>query len=147
MKISSLKKVCLAMLPLLLGGTLSAQKIVQIESPNFAMPDDETNPARADVVIFSNLGPSASDKYDSRIFAAFPVAGKSVIGVPETWVAVNFIPKKFKRVCCWPQLTTSREPSLLTLASMAIRMAKWELHFPAGRAAQPRFLQMVSVVS
>ena len=94
MKISSLKKICLMMLPLLIGGTLSAQKIVQIESPNLAMPDNEAGSAPTDKVIFSNLGPTVADEYNAESFAAIPVVGKNVIGLTEAWVAVNFIPKR-----------------------------------------------------
>src|SRR5438046_2128336 len=76
------------------GGKTFGQNIIQIDSPNLAIPDDEAISAPTDKVIFSNLGPSATDKYDSRIFAKLSVAGKSVVGVPETWVAINFIPDK-----------------------------------------------------
>ncbi len=86
--------VGLAVFLFLTGREGLAQKIVQIESPNLALAEESGQDAAGNVVIFSNLGPSATDKYDSRTFAKRTVAGKNVIGVPETWVAVNFIPKQ-----------------------------------------------------
>lgn len=57
------------------------------------MATDEPD-AAGHVVIFSNLGPFKTDKYDSRSYAKLAVAGTSAVGVPETWVAINFIPKR-----------------------------------------------------
>ena len=82
------------MIVFLNGGTLFAQKIVQIESPNLAMEEENLDADRNSGIIFSNLGPTASDRYDSRTFAKLTVAGKGSIVEPETWVAVNFIPKR-----------------------------------------------------
>ncbi len=75
------------------GGKLFGQKIVQVESPNLAMTVAETDAGANSAVIFSNLGPTAADKYNSQTSASFTVAGKSAVFEPETWVAVNFIPK------------------------------------------------------
>ena len=83
------------MIPLALcSGNLLAQKIVRIDSPNLAMEEQEANVDRNSPIIFSNLGPTASDKYDSRTFAKLTVAGRDSLTEPETWVAVNFIPKR-----------------------------------------------------
>ena len=85
----------LTMILFLSGGTLFAQKIVQIESPNLAMAEENPDAGQNPHIIFSNLGPTASDRYDSRTFTKLAVAGNSVPGgVPETWVAINFTPKK-----------------------------------------------------
>ena len=94
MKTALLKKICLTMLPLLIGGMLWGQRVVKVDSPNLAVSDEATEAELAQGIIFSNLGPTATNKYDSRVFAKLAVAGKSVIGVPETWVAINFIPKR-----------------------------------------------------
>ncbi len=74
-------------------GTLYGREIIQFDPPNLAA-DAQTDAAGRGTIIFSNLGPSRTNAYDSRSFAKFPLAGKNVIVVPETWVAVNFIPKK-----------------------------------------------------
>lgn len=87
MKTPLLARLCLTMLPLFLGGTLWAQNIVQIDSPNLGVAEDQASADSNNVVIFSNLGSSPTDRYDSRTFAKLTVAGKSVIGVPETWQA------------------------------------------------------------
>jgi len=51
------------MIPLALcSGNLLAQKIVRIDSPNLAMEEQEANVDRNSPIIFSNLGPTASDK-------------------------------------------------------------------------------------
>ncbi|MBA3831392.1 MAG: hypothetical protein H0X34_05800 [Chthoniobacterales bacterium] len=76
------------------SGKLFGQKIVQVESPNLALADQETGASGNGTIIFSNLGPTASDRYDSRTFAKLTVAGKNALTEPETWVAVNFIPKR-----------------------------------------------------
>ncbi|MEO5719203.1 MAG: hypothetical protein ABIR29_11625 [Chthoniobacterales bacterium] len=74
-------------------GKIYGQKIVKVESPNLAV-EAQIDASGKGTIIFSNLGPTPADAYDSGSFAKFPLAGKSVIGVPETWAAINFIPKK-----------------------------------------------------
>lgn len=96
MKTSSLKLLCLTTLLLVFGlsGRLWAQKIVQVESPNFPIESQEAGARRNGVIIFSNLGPSKTDRYNTLSYAAFPVAAKNASPGPETWVAINFTPNK-----------------------------------------------------
>ena len=93
MKLPMIRNLCLTIIPLLVGGRILAQNVVQMESPNFAPASVDVNEASNNQIIFSNLGPTAQDKFNS-VDLPFPVAGKSAGGgVTEAADAIAFTPK------------------------------------------------------
>jgi hypothetical protein len=73
---------------------LCASAIAATDEITAVVPyEDEADAAQAPYIIFSNLGPSSENRYDSDGFSN-PLSGKTALGdETETWDAVRFVPK------------------------------------------------------
>lgn len=86
-----MKQIAWMMMVFLVGTVVFAQQSAPGQSTQPVASYDEGNAPEALDVIFSNLGPSRDDLYNSDA-QALPVAGKDASNDTEQWLAIRFTP-------------------------------------------------------